>query len=201
MFDRPKSVFAILIAGCLLSGCVATPYTLVTPGPIEAGNLTVTPADSWNQSSTSISGRDGSLLWTRDGLLLDRLVIIPDVMDGEPVFEVQDDSAALPPFRADMLPNEVAELVESSIVKLFGEGEVSVETSGLRPEKFGSNAGMLFELAVEVSDGPNYHGLTGAFISSEKLYLVIFLGAQPYYFDKHRESAEKLIKSARLTTG
>ena len=198
MFDRSKSIFAILIAGYLLSGCVATPYTLVAPGSIDAGSLTVTAVDSWNQSSTSISRRDDSLLWTRDGLLLDRLIIIPDVVDGEPLFEVRDESAALPPFQSDMLPNEIAELVESSIVKIFGEGEVSVETSGLRPEKFGPDTGMLFDLAVEVSDGPNYRGLTGAFISNEKLYLVIFLGAQPYYFDKHRESAEKLIKSARV---
>lgn len=100
-----------------------------------------------------------------------------------------------------MLPNEISDLVQPSIFKLFGEGEVSMETSSLRPQKLDSVTGMNFDLSAELSDGPNYHGLMGAFIAEGKLYLITFLGAEPYYFNKHRQVAETLIKSARPKTG
>ena len=41
-------------------------------------------------------------------------------------------------------------------------------------------------------------GGVGAFVADEKLYLIVYLGAQPYYFDKHRDEALAVIRGARV---
>ena len=44
----------------------------------------------------SPAARSGTKVWTRDGLLLDRIIIIPGVPDGEPIFKATNKSQALP---------------------------------------------------------------------------------------------------------
>ena len=97
-----------------------------------------------------------------------------------------------------MLPNEIEELVESSIVKLFGEGGGAVSTSALRPQLYGQHSGIMFDLSVRVSDGPDYRGVSGAIIVEEKLYLIIYLAVVPYYHEKLLDEAIEIIKSSRI---
>lgn len=186
--------FAAIQAGCAIS------YSLVAPSAISLNGLQLTPAQAWNRAprQTTPSARKGAEVWTHDGLLLDRLIIIPGVADGEALFVSRQNDAAYPVFRASMLPNEIEELTESSVAKVFGEGNASVATSGLRPHRFGEDRGVLFNLRVAVTDGPEYQGLVGAFIAGERLYTVMFFGAEPYYYDKHLAEAEALITGARL---
>ena len=196
-----KSIYRLpVIAGLLaLGGCV-TGYTLVAPGTVDLGALQVEADSPWNKAPGQFSTftRKDAQVWTKDGLLLDRLIIIPGVPDGETIVYNPQEDAALPVFRADMLPNEIEELVESSIVKLFGEGQVSVSTSGLRPHRYGAERGVLFDIDVAVSDGPDYKGLAGSFIVDGSLYLMMYFGADPFYFDKHLAEAEAVITGARL---
>ena len=192
----------LLLVTCffMLSGCV-TGYTLVEPGPRPIGDKLVVNADpGWNLAPAYVGGggRKGNVTWTRDGVLLDRIEFVPAVADGEAIIRSNDKSAALPTFRKDMLPNEIEELVESTIVKYFGEGQAAVSTSNLRPHKFGEQRGFMFELQAVVTDSPMYNGVVGAFVASEELYLVWYIAAQPYYFDKHLSDAEAIIRSAKL---
>ena len=192
-----RLVFALL-AMFVVSACVA--YSAVKPGTVQVGALQVDPSMMWSAAPNGASGYTNrkTQVWTQDGLLLNRIIIVPGVADGKPIFKQANKSQALPVFESDMLANEVEELVESSIVKLFGEGQVAVHTEKLRPNRFGENRGFLFNMLVSVSDGPDYRGLTGAFIHDQQLYLLIYLGAEPYYYEKRREEAEALIKSARI---
>ena len=123
---------------------------------------------------------------------------MPGVPDGETTVINRNNDAAIPAFRADMLPNEIEELTESSIVKLFGEGGVSVSTSNLRPHRYGEHRGILFNLEVAVSDGPDYKGLAGSFIVDDTLYMMLYFGVETYYYDKHLAEAEAVITGARL---
>jgi hypothetical protein len=180
----------------LLSGCATTPYRLVQPGPISAGTLTVTADGGWNAlSGTTLKKNAG--VWTRDGELLNRLIVLPDIESGKTLFERTDPKAAIPPFRSDMLPHEIAELVESWLSKAFGEGETLVQSSGLRPATYGDQQGFAFDLELSLSDGPDYRGIAGGFVVDGRLNLVIFLGAEPHYFDRDKEGAARLIASAR----
>jgi hypothetical protein len=184
-----------------LSGCV-TGFTVVEPGVHSFGSMRVTADENWNKAPSGFTptARTQSRTWTQDGLLLDRLIIIPRVPDGESIIKSRDKSAALPVFRADMLPNEIEELVESSIVKLYGEGQSAVNTSNLRPQGFGEHGGFMFDITAAVTESPDYRGSVGAFIVDDELYMVMFLAADPYYYDKHAARANAIIKSATLSS-
>ena len=193
-----KSVFIPLLLSIQLLGCAS--YSLVTPGGHNLDGLRVHTSQAWNQAPgmATPNSRAGSAVWTQDGLLLDRLIIIPAVPDGEPVFKSNDKTIALPVFRVGMMPNEIEELTESSITKLFGEAEVAVDTSRLRPHRFGAHHGFIFDLQMEISDGPDYGGVAGAFIAEARLNLIIYLAARPYYYEKHLDEAMAVIRSATL---
>ncbi len=184
----------------LLSGCIT--FAAVPPGESSYSGLTVTTSSSWNQAPRELTrlSRSDAKTWTKNGILLDRILIIPAVPSGQPLFHQVSDSQALPLFDANMLPNEINEFTESSIAKLFGEGGAVVETSSMRPHRFGSNKGIMFDLEVKVSDGPDYKGVTGAMIVDEKLYLIIFLGAEPYYYEKSLREAIEIIGGSYVAT-
>ena len=192
--------FLLILALAPLAGCV-TGYTLVQPGVQSFGDMRVTVDDNWNLAPARFTpaSRKQSRTWTQDGLLLDRVLIIPAVADGETLFVSQSKSAALPVFHADMLPNEIEELVESSIVKLYGEGQSAVSTSNLRPQGFGEHGGFMFDIEAAITESPDYRGSVGAFVVNEKLYMVVFLAAEPHYFNKHAARADAIIKSATLS--
>ena len=194
-----KRILLLFVLLVTLTGCVA-PFSLVTPGVVAVENLTVQAGSGWNNAPIHQRqfARKQSVAWTKDGLLLDRLVMIPGVPDGEPLLVTRDKTAAMPVFRADMLPNEREELVESTIVKFFGEGQAVVNTENLRPHRFGDDSGVLFDLSATVTESPEYKGLVGAFIADDKLYVLYFLGATPHYYGKHIAEAEAVIKSATI---
>jgi len=186
-----------VVAALTLTACTTVSYRLVEPGVQTYGSLRITAGPGWNVAPTANTpaARSNSRTWTRDGLLLDRMIIIPAVADGDSLFVSRDKTAALPAFRADMLPNEIEELVESSIVKLYGEGNSAVSTANLRPQQFGTLGGFLFDIEAAVTESPNYKGIAGAFIYEEKLYMSIFLAATPNYYDKHVADATTVIRS------
>ena len=184
----------LLIAGC------ATGYREVLPGVQTYGSMRITAGDAWNSvpNGHTPMSRSDTRTWTKDGVLLDRITIFPGVKSGEAIFDSRNASAALPSFAADMLPNEIEELVESSIMKLYGEGNASVSTSNLRPQQYGELGGFMFDIEAAVTESPDYHGMVGGFIDDDRLYLTIYLAAQPHYFDKYKEEADKIIKSSSV---
>jgi hypothetical protein len=191
----------VVLGICLIaltSGCVS--YTLIPAGTVGVGALQVSPTENWNKAPKvhAPSLRKGSEMWTKDGRLLDRMVIISGVPDGESLIVSPRESAALPVFRADMLPNEIEELAESTFVKYFGEGNAAVSTENLRPHRFGEHRGIMFDLTAVVTESPVNKGTVGAFIVDEHLYMLFFIASTPHYYDKHIESAQELIKGARI---
>lgn len=182
----------------LLCGCAT--WSLVPAGPVTVGALHLTSHAAWNKAPSLVlpQARKGAVVWTQDGLMLDRLVIVPAVPDGEPLFKDRKGHAALPRFKAGMLPNELEDLAESSVTKLMGEGDAAVTTSRLRPHRYGEHGGILLDLDASITDGPDYKGVAGAFEANGQLYFLLYLAATPHYFDKHLAEAEAIIKSATL---
>jgi len=188
----------------MVAGCAATaPYSLLETGPVTVGTLQVDADAGWNAAAPALLRyqRQGAATWTRDGLLLNRMILIPDIGAGETLFKEPNKTAVYPRFRSDMLPHEVAALVESSLTKIFGEGETLTSSTNLRPATYGGVDGFAFEVALSFSDGPDYRGDVGGFIADGRLNLVIYLGAVPYYYDQHRERAERIIASTRRVAG
>ena len=195
-----KRTFLLLTLSILSAACVPT-YSLVMPGTNSVADMQVQASSGWNQAPaiTTPTSRSASQTWTQDGPLLDRLVFIPAVPDGEPLLKVGKQSAALPVFHKDMLPNELEELAESTFVKLFGEGNAAVSTSNLRPHNFGEHRGVMFDMNAAVTESPDYKGSVAAFIVNDLLYMMFYLAADPYYYEKHYAAAEAVMMSAKLT--
>ena len=194
-----KRILLLAASFFMLSACV-TGYTLVEPGPHSIDKMTVNASSGWNLAPgyAGAGDRKNTQRWTQDGLLLNRLVFIPAIPDGEPLAIARTKDAALPVFRKDMLPNELEELLESTIVKFFGEGQAAVSTSNLRPHHFGERRGVMFDISAIVTESPMYKGVVGAFIANDELYIMWYIGADPYYYDKHLSDAEAIIRSATL---
>ena len=190
----------LVLAALLATGCVST-YSLVEPGVNRAGDLYVVADPGWNRALglPGSGNRQGAETWTRDGPVLNRLVFIPSVADGEALVTSLQLGKALPVFRATMLPNDIEDLAESTCVKIFGEGNAVFVAKNLRPQRFGDEQGVLFDVEASVTDSPNYRGIVGAFIANDELYFMYYLAAEPYYFEKDFESAASIIKSASLT--
>jgi hypothetical protein len=187
----------LILIALWLAGCATTPpVTLVSPGPAKIGLLEMTAGSGWNEVTAV---RDSQrLVWTRDGLAIDRFWVFADIADGETLFkEAKGSGAALPRFRATMLPNELVAFTESYLGKIFGEGEVIVTTSNVRPHRFGNYDGVMFDLATERAGMADRKGIAGAFVADSKLYLVLYSAVDPYYFDRNRQAAEDVIVSAR----
>jgi len=191
------SLTALLALG-MLSACVS--YSAVRPGTVSFNGLQVDTSQAWNLApgSASPASRSDSRVWTQDGILLDRIIFIPGVPNGQPIFKQESGDQVLPAFGSDMMPNEIEELTETSIARLFPKGQISVETSNLRPHRYADNQGFLFDMDILLTDGPDYGGIAGGFVADNKLYLMVFLGAKPYYFEKHRDEVLAIIRGARI---
>ena len=159
---------SLVLATLLLTGgCVS--YQSLDSGPQDVDGLKVVAGSGWIKAPRSLRDRKGTQVWTRNGMLLDRLLLIPGVPDGEPLLVDRSQNAALPVFRADMLPNELTELAESTLLKYFGEGATVVDTSGLRPHKFGERQGFMFDFKAVLGEMPEYGGTVGALIADGPL--------------------------------
>jgi hypothetical protein len=194
----------LIIVCCFfgLAGCVSNQFKAVVPGTVQVGDLTVEATDaSWNKAPQTMTWHlhKGSQLWTRDGLLLDYMVLIPGVSDGGTLFKSRSKSLVYPAYQAGMLPNEIVELTESSLAKLNGT-DVAVSSSHLRPFRLGAQPAVMFDLTLIGTDGPSRRGRAVAFVQDESLYLMLYVGTQLHYFDKHWDSALATMNTARLSS-
>ncbi len=128
-------------------------------------------------------------------------MIIAGVSGGEPLFSAASGEQALLAFRADMVSNELEEPAERGLVKLLSVSSVAVETGNPRRHRFGDADGILFDLDTALSDGLNYKGVAGPFVSIERLDVMVFLGAEPFCYEKPLDAAMVIIKRARARCG
>jgi hypothetical protein len=56
----------------------------------------------------------------------------------------------------------------------------------------------MFDFTGKLTDGPDYKGVVGAAVAEDKLYLIVYFGADPYSFEKHRDEAEAIIRPAQI---
>ncbi|MEM7080700.1 MAG: hypothetical protein AAF513_18935 [Pseudomonadota bacterium] len=194
----------ILVVAALLgalSGCVSTQFAAVSAGPVVMGNLNVNATDGmWNKAPDVMTGHlhKGSELWTRDGTLLDQLLVLPGISNGGTLFKSNNKALVYPEYKNNMLPNEIVELTEASLAKLMGTN-ILVESGGLRPHRLGEQRAVMFDLTLTGAEAPRRQGRALAFVNNEQLYVMIYVATQIHYFDKHWDAALRLMESARVS--
>jgi len=159
-----------------LAGCNS--ITLVEPGkPVSVGaGVSVMPQVKWNQISPS----KGETVWTQNGPSIDTVYFLTGVADGKPLYPVVGmRDADIGVFHANMLPNDVQDLVVGTMQK---EGFDNVRAGSLSPCPFGTASGFCFDLDFVTKDGLLMKGKVKAYKSSDTLTLFEFRAPSEYYY-------------------
>ncbi len=186
---QPIVRLAVLVAAAVLIAACAQ-YSLVKPQTVSIGGAyTVEPQISWNKAT-----KGKAEIWTVDGPLLQELRFIKGLEDGDKLFRLEG-KKKMPTFDSDMTPLEIKELFEGSLAR----AEVGqVQTMNLRPVKFGTAGGFRFEFTYVTKDGLEIEGFVVGTVKDKKLYLIMYTGTRLYYYRKHKDDAERLVKSIRM---
>ena len=139
-----KNILLIALV-TILQSCMQ--YTMVEPGKVSVKNMQLTTPIAWNKSPLNPAAVSGSQQWTNNGHALDDVIIVPGVESGKTLFKTLDKSNPMPSYDSSMLPPEVAEFVETSLNKYYGETEVQVTLAGLAPYQKNGNRGVQFDLS------------------------------------------------------
>lgn len=186
----PRTRRLLVLLALLAGGCNA-PTLVDGSKPAAIGNLTISPQTNWNQ----IALDTGHTVWTQHGLTLDSIHFVTNVQDGKPLYPIPGiRNAELTPYRGNMLPNDVQELVVSTLQR---EGYDNVRAGSLAPCPFLGATGFCFDLDFATKEGLVMKGRVAAQKRDATLDLVQFRAPAEYYFSNLAPTVEKIVASAQ----
>lgn len=192
-----RTLTSLFLLSVALTAYAVKPITLVPVGQQMVGALKIDVTPGWNTMNADPKGGPTLAVWTCDGSLLDRLMIFSGVGDDR-ALSVERSEVQRPHFKASMQQSDLVTFVEKNLESMFGDDPAVITSSNVRPQAFGDNAGILFEVDITPVELAHYKGTIGAFVADRKLYLMMYIGADPYYYDAHLGAARDMIVSARL---
>lgn len=186
----------LLLAVLGLGACATYSQIEAEPTRIAKGPLEVTPpAVLWNKvPSLSMPNVNGEV-WTAAGVPLDTVMFVSGLEDGQSLYKAdRNANTQYPVFKSDMLPNELVELITSSIS--IHSGATTLDTLSLAPRQFAGAPG--FDLTYERTgqDEVTRRGRAAGAVIEDTLHLIVYEAARLYYFDQYAAQAEQLIDSA-----
>jgi hypothetical protein len=195
-----RRFFMTCTLAAVLAGC-ASGYTLVpaaVPAKVAAASFTVTPSAAWNKAPRGVDQPKYEEVWTADGPLLNSVTFYGGVPEGKALIKQRKKAEQQAPlFKASMLPQEVAEFVESTY--RVTSGSTAFTVSSLRPATFAGAQGfaMDFDYVLQ-SDEVKRRGRAIGAIKDKKLYMMIYEGTATHYFDLYASEFDKVAASAQI---
>lgn len=190
---KSSRALAALALLCLLAGCAT--YTLVEANaPVTMAEIyTVQPQIRW---SKRVQGKFES--WTVDGPLIEELSFVNGIGSGDSLVEPDpyaSDEVEYPEFRSGMTALEIQDLYEATLSKFQAS---QIATEGLRPLSFGAQSGFRFDFSFLSQDGLKRSGMAVGFVRDEKLYLIAYTAAALHYYDRYKDTVERLVASITI---
>jgi len=187
-FAIPTLMSFLLLAGCVsVTGIDAAKPVMVGDG------ITVNPQVAW--ASVSLPNVS-DVFWTIDGIGLDELHFYTGIAPGQPLMKIPGKTAAeVGTYAATMLPNDVMDLLASSLEK---ENYQTVHSSGLTPVTIGSHAAFRFNLTFSTPSGLEMQGTALAIQQNGKLDVILFLAPREYYFAHCQPIVDKIFASVQI---
>lgn len=186
---------ALCLAVLVVAGCAG--YSLVPAGTTNAKGIELTPGTTWNRFNNP---RHPSHLevWTRNGPILDMLVIMSGVEDGKPLLamEAGEEDVPLPIFRSTMSAIDVQALFETTVAQV--RRARSVDVVGLRPYAFLGGDGFRFDFAYLGGDEVDRRGTAAGTVRDGRLYMIAFEGTELLHYPTGLPDAERIIEAARF---
>jgi hypothetical protein len=188
---RPWRATACALVLVGLAGCTA--ISAVPPGPLALGaSHNVTLRREWSDVSKILPHSKDVRILSIDGPLLNRLYIGEGLSPGEGLIGARKDHP-VPTFHADMGPGDFAEFVADSVAAL---GYQRVETSKLRPARFGPNSGVRLHLSAKTESGLEMAGTAEVATAGGKLYLILYIAPAEHYYEANLPDVEAILASA-----
>jgi len=184
----------VVIPVAMLTACGG--YTIVKPERVSSGgHYSVKPSIEWNREA-----RGHTETWTIDGPLLQQIRFLSGLEDGDRMFPGgllanSRREKRKPAFREDMTPPEIVEFFQASLARVVAG---NIEATRLRPERFGNLAGFRFDFEYALEDGLDRAGFAVATVSNEKLYMIVYAAPRMYYYARHKDNAEQLIRTIKM---
>ncbi len=189
---RLVGLLVIAIAGC-------RPYTLVNPGPtaVAEQSMIVQPQSAWNRITSARSPNKWEESWTKNGPLLDTVAFVGGLPDGESLVKQEKKAdRQVPKFQANMGPDELVSMIESS----YRIGGVSVfDIVDVEPGSFLGQPSIRMDYTYVAGDGLPRKGRCVMTVSGDQLYLMKLEGAASHYFDAAAPEFDSMLASASKT--
>lgn len=182
-------LLVIAVAGC-------RPYTLVNPGPtaVAEQSMIVQPQSAWNRMSSTSTRNKWEEAWTKNGPLLDTVAFVGGLPDGESLVKQEEKAdRQVPKFQANMGPDELVSMIESS----YRIGGVSVfDIVDVEPGSFLDQPSIRMDYTYVAGDGLPRKGRCVMTVSGGQLYLMKLEGAASHYFDAAAPEFDSMLASA-----
>jgi hypothetical protein len=182
-----RRLAAVVLAGSLLSGCVAV--SLAPAGPYAIGSEANVQLDrAWNDASAIWTNRPKKVrMLTLDGPALNRLYLTEGLVEGDVMARSPRRESHTPVYSASMTVSEQVEFVAQSLTAL---GYERVETAGLRPENVNGVRAARFDIKASTTEGLQISGVGQVLRHNDKLYVAAYMAPTEHYFEASRASAE-----------
>jgi hypothetical protein len=134
--------------------------------------------------------------WTQNGPLLETVVFVTGLPDGKSlVKQRKKDDAQVAVFRADMTPNDLVSMIETS----YRVGGITVfAVDSVDPAPFLGGTGLRMRYHYAPSDGISKKGSAVLRVVDKKLYVMKLEGVSSHYYDAVLPEFEQMVASARL---
>ena len=184
----------------IVAGCATDGYRTVQSGVVKVGKLRVTLDEGWRRAPGEQTPERHSAIrvYTREGLEFDRLYLVGGIADGQTIFR-EEAASSQPRFDASMSANELADLIAQSLQAATWGGTSTVIARNFEERGFTGVPGIRFHVEITVPGRLGQRGIGGAFVDDGRLYAVLFIAEAPDHFDRHKESANRIINSAILS--
>jgi hypothetical protein len=201
MTFQPLRIVSTLLASLavmLLSACQTVSTAPV--GDFHPGTgYQVTLSHAWNDISNIMNERSKKVtLLSMDGPLLNRLYLTDGLVPGDFMIKPVSKEKPTPTYRKDMSASELVEFVSDSISAMAYQ---RVETSNLRPAKFGGDTAYRFDFTAKTADGLDMSGTAYLAQNQGKLYVLIYVAPTEHYFADLKGDVEEIISSLKPMGG
>ena len=182
---RKTLIFFVVIL--LLAGCIKQPWTPTTSENdyvATAQNVSVRLPEGW-----MLSGREDILLLTRDGVLLQNVIVAVMGVEDELMYTKKK-------FSRGMLPLEQAEVVLDNMAS--DPDRIAFKVISKEPAKVDGHQAFRAEISFKDEDGLFYRGILYGFMQNDWFYMVRYVAPGRHYFARDQDKFEHIVKSLKL---
>jgi len=180
-----KSIIYIIVL-LLLTGCFKRPWTpaLNSEQIIQSQNVSLILPNDW-----MLSGREDFMLVTRDGVLLQNIIVATIGVDDELKYTKKR-------FRRGMSPFEQAEVFLDNMSSSPNQSAFKVHDK--QPAHVDGHQAFRAEYSFKDDEGLVYQGILYGFMQNNWFYVVRYVAPKRHYFSRDKEKFEKVVKSIKL---